>query len=252
MLPSVSIPWLIRDVFDFCYPGICATCRGACTPSEFLCGPCSDRLAQLELAAACQRCGAPAAKTDAPCPFCKGDGVPHYDRILRLGVFDDPLKDLIHQFKYQGRWAIGQRLAGRLLDQHVIRELLAQIDVLVPVPLHFLRQLHRGYNQATVIARHLARYSGTPIKRPLARIRNTHTQTHLHSRAQRFDNLRGAFRLIRPGSIRGKRVLVIDDVLTSGATLQTVGRALRRARPSSLTALVLAVADPRGRGFRAV
>ena len=248
----MRLPRLVQDVFDFCYPGVCAGCRGPCEPSEFLCGPCLGRLVQLESAAACQRCGAPLVQTDAPCPFCKGDGVPHYSRILRLGVFDDPLKDLIHQFKYQGRWAIGQQLARRLLEQPVIRELLPQVDVLVPVPLHFLRQLHRGYNQATVIARCLARYSGTPLKRPLARIRNTETQTHLHSRAQRFDNLRSAFRLIRPRSIRGKRVLVIDDVLTTGATLQTVGRALRPARPSSLTALVLAVADPRGRGFRAV
>ena len=207
---------------------------------------------QLESAAACEKCGAPLAEVHAPCPFCKNEGVPHYDRILRLGVFDDPIKDLIHQFKYQGRWAIGQWLTERLIEQPRIRGLLAQIDVIVPVPLHLLRQLHRGYNQATVIARCLAARCEKPVKRPLVRIRNTETQTHLHSRAQRFDNLRGAFRFIRPGSIRGKRVLVVDDVLTTGATLQTVGRALRPARPASLIALVLAVADPRGRGFRAV
>ena len=248
----MRFPRLLRDVFDFCYPGICAGCRGGCEPKNSLCGSCLDRLVQLESAAACEKCGAPVAEANAPCPFCKGNGVPHYDRILRLGVFDDPLKDLIHQFKYQGRWAIGQWLTERLIEQPRIRGLLDQIDVIVPVPLHLLRQLHRGYNQATVIARCMAAYSGNPLKRPLTRIRNTETQTHLHSRAQRFDNLRGAFRLIRPGSIRGKRLLVVDDVLTTGATMQTVGRALRPARPASLTALVLAVADPRARGFRAV
>lgn len=248
----MRFPRLLRDVFDFCYPGICAGCRGGCEPKDFLCGSCLDRLVQLESAAACQKCAAPVAEANAPCPFCKGDGVPHYGRILRLGVFDDPLKDLIHQFKYQGRWAIGQRLTKRLVEQPRIRDLLDQTDVIVPVPLHLLRQMHRGYNQATVIARCLAAHSGKPLKRPLARIRNTQTQTHLHSRAQRFDNLRGAFRLIRPGEIRGKQVLVVDDVLTTGATLQTVGRALRAARPARLTALVLAVADPRSRGFRAV
>lgn len=194
----------------------------------------------------------PAAYPDAPCPFCEGKGEPNYECILRLGIFDDPLKNLIHQMKYQGRWNVGENLAARLLSQERISNLVEQSDVLVPVPLHFFRQFRRGYNQAMVVARWLAGKRSKPVVRPLSRVRHTETQTHLHTRVKRFKNLRNAFRLINPASVAGKRVLVIDDVMTTGATLQTVARALRPARPASLSAIVLAVADPRRRNFQSV
>ena len=178
--------------------------------------------------------------------------MPHYRRVIRLGTFEPPLKDLIHQFKYQRRWTLGEHLGERLMAQGRIEQTINSADVLAPVPLHPLRQFQRGYNQATLIARYLSRRCHKPLVKPLRRVRNTPTQTHLHSRERRFMNLKDAFRLVRPGSIRGKRVLVIDDVTTSGATLQTVARALRPACPAQLSALVLAIADPKGRGFQAV
>ena len=249
---AVRLPQLVRDVVDFCYPGLCAECRTPCDANGFLCGTCLSGLAAIESAPACELCGAPLAQLAAPCPFCQGNGVPHYDRIVRLGTFDGALKDLIHQFKYQRRWAVGEHLARRLLEQQKVKELLAQADVLVAVPLHFRRQLGRGYNQAAVIARSVAKACGKPVVRPIVRVRATETQTHLHSRDKRFENLRGAFELRRPASIAGKRVLVVDDVTTTGATLQTMARAMLPARPKSLCALVLAIADPKGRGFQAV
>jgi ComF family protein len=115
-----------------------------------------------------------------------------------------------------------------------------------------MRQFSRGYNQAAVIARYLSRKCCKPVAVPLSRIRRTETQTHFTSRRKRFKNLKDAFKLIDPKFVRGKRVLVIDDVMTTGATLQTVARALKPAEPESMSALILAVADPRGRGFEAV
>lgn len=252
ILHVVQVLRLLRDVVNFCYPGVCAACRAPCEPAALLCPPCDDQLKELETAGACERCGSPVARDGAPCPFCLGGGVPHYECILRLGTFDEPLKELIHQFKYQGRHATGERLAARLLARDRVRQLVADADVLVPVPLHRWRQFRRGYNQAAVVAHIVAKHCGKPIVRPIARVRNTPSQTNLHAREKRFANLRGAFRLVNPMSIGGQHVLVIDDVTTSGATLQTVARALQPAHPASLTALVLAVADPRGRGFRAV
>lgn len=249
---TVLLTRLMKDVIGFCYPGVCAGCRGASGTEQFLCRECLDGLKKLETAPACQQCGMPVAQAGAPCPFCQDQGVPHYDRILRLGVFNDPLKGLIHQFKYNRRWNIGEQLADRLLAHEPVRQALSEADVLVPVPLHPWRRFHRGYNQAMVIAKWLSRGCGKPIGKPLARVRHTETQTHLHSRQKRFDNLRGAFRLIQPKAVAGKRVLVIDDVMTTGATVQTVARALRPAQPASLSVLVLAVADPKGRDFRAV
>lgn len=245
----MPLPRLIQDVVDFCYPGICPVCKDAADPRNVLCPVCLGRLANLEAAAACWQCAMPLAEHGAPCPFCQGKGVRNYEHILRLGTFDGPLKDLIHALKYQRRWIAGEFLADRLLARPHVRDLVEGADVLVPVPLHPLRRWGRGYNQAAVVARRLAKACGKPLARPLARTRNTQTQTHLPSRQKRLENLKDAFRLRDAASVTGKRVLVIDDVMTTGATLQSVARALKNANPASLNAVLLAVADPKGRGF---
>jgi ComF family protein len=246
------LPALIRDVLDFCYPCTCAHCNKLCATGEFLCDGCLEELVALEQTAACERCGAPLASEGMPCPFCLGKGIRNYRRVLRLATFDEPLKGLIHQMKYHRQWALAEQLGGRLLARERVKAMLAEIDVLVPVPLHFFRQFTRGYNQAALLARCASKASGKPVIRALKRVRHTASQTQLHSRKRRFDNLRNAFRLTNGEAIRGKRVLVIDDVMTTGATLKEVARALRPAKPASLSALVLAVADPKHRGFRAV
>ncbi len=117
------------------------------------------------------------------------------------------------------------------------------------MPLHPFRQFQRGYNQAEVIARRLG---SSRLCRPLKRSRNTPSQTNLHSHQKRLENLQDAFNLTDPTSIAGRRVLVIDDVMTSGATLQSIARTLVPAKPRSLHAMVLAIADPRGRQFESV
>lgn len=183
------------------------------------------------------------------CVWCRGRGQPHYDRIVALGRFDEPLKGLIHRVKYGGQWTTAERLAMRLLSVPRAAQLLSEAERIVPVPLHPNRQLSRGFNQAEVIARQLDRHR---VVHPAVRRRNTATQTQLHSRARRVENLRGAFRLVDPESIAGKRVVVIDDVTTSGATLREIARTLVAANPVSLSAIVLAVADPKGRDFQSV
>jgi len=243
---------LVRDLLDFCYPPACAGCGEACDAQQFLCTSCLSQLQTVELAAACERCGAPVAYPEAPCPFCNGKGVHYYKRILRLGTFSEPLKTLIHEMKYNGRWSLGEQLADRLLAQKRIRAMLEYVDVIAPMPLHRWRHLRRGYNQAAVIAVRVARKVPRPIVWPVTRTRNTETQTHLHSRQERIRNLRNAFKLRNPSVIAGKHVLVIDDVTTTGATLQSFARTLRRAKPASLTALVIAIADPKHRDFQVV
>ena len=206
---------------------------------------------RLEDSPACPRCAAPLAEEGAPCPWCLGKGLHPFQRIVRLGVFHDPLKDLIHKMKYNRQWPVGELLAHRLWEHEPAQALLKCADRIVPVPLYRWRQVERGYNQAEVIARRLVQLSGNSLAQPAVRLRNTPTQTEFHSRAKRVENLRDAFGLTRPQDIFARHVVVVDDVMTTGATLQSLGRVLRQAAPASLSAIVLAIADPRGRDFQA-
>jgi ComF family protein len=244
---------VVDHVLDFCYPARCASCEAACR-SALLCPTCEQSQRNLEEHPACDRCAKPLTEWLAPCPYCMGKGIHPFDRIVALGVFDDPLKELIHRMKYQKRWSVGEELAHRLLELDRVKALLSTTEKIVAVPLHRWHQFKRGYNQSEVIANHLRARCGLPIKlaHPIRRTRATHTQTDIHSRAKRIENVRGAFRLTRPAQIRGKHVVLIDDVTTTGATLQAVGRELMKAEPASLNAIVLAVADPRKRGFEAI
>jgi ComF family protein len=250
----VQLRRLLGHVLDFCYPGICANCEAASGSGAVLCGDCIVKLDAMTAAAACDHCAMPLASDGAPCPYCLGKGIPHFDKIIRLGIFDDPLKHLVHQMKYHKRWAMGEYLAERLAETERAKGLLTETDVLVPVPLHFKRHLSRGYNQADVIARKIgAGRRSIKVVHALRRTRDTETQTHIKSQQKRVENVRDAFVLRRTAKhIRGKHVILVDDVMTSGATLQSAARTLEAAKPASLCAIVLAIADKKGRGFEVI
>jgi competence protein ComFC len=175
-----------------------------------------------------------------------------FDKIVRLGIFDEPLKDLIHHMKYHGRWTLGEQLAGVLAETDRIKQLVRDETVLVPVPLHYLRQISRGYNQADVIARRLRQSLGCQLDACARRTRDTETQTQIHAHADREKNVRGAFALKRAGAVAGKRVVIVDDVMTTGSTLRSLARTLSSAKPASISAIVLAVADPRRNDFQVI
>jgi competence protein ComFC len=248
-MPALTI--LKRHFLDFCYPGACAMCDAACEGDVPLCESCRIDLAKQENAAACEHCAMPVKEHGDPCPYCRGKGVPHFERIVRLGIYEDPLKHLIHLMKYRHAWNLAEFLTDRLLDQERVKSLMQQTDVIVPVPLFFTRQIARGFNQAELIARHLGRRCGHRIVNAITRVRPTETQTNL-SATQREENLRGALALIDPKRIKGKHVVVVDDVKTTGATLQSAARALEEAKPASLSAITIAIADPKGRGFEQI
>jgi ComF family protein len=246
------MPQLIRDVVDFVYPGRCASCGAGCEGSNFICHQCEVGLDHLAGAPACERCALPVVTRGSPCPWCRGRGVYPFDGIVRLGRFDDPLKELIHAMKYRRRWPLAECLAQRLCDEERVKRVLAQADVVIPVPLHWARQIGRGYNQADVLASAIAKRGGLPLVRSVKRTRSTWSQTGIHSRTVREENVRGAFALRNPRTIAGKRVIVVDDVLTTAATLQAVGRLIKAAKPASIFAVVLAVADPKGQDFQGI
>jgi len=242
---------ITNQILDFCYPGICASCRGASDGHAMLCEPCRIDLHGLESAPACERCAMPLPEPGAPCAHCRGKGLYPFEKILGLGIYVNPIQHLIHQMKYHQQWRLAEFFGDRLLAKQSVQSLLDGCDFIVAVPLHPLREIARGYNQAGLIARRLARGCGKKLSHPITRLRNTETQTHL-SPTKREENMRGAFGLRNPDAVRERHVVIVDDVMTTGATLQAVGRAIKQGDPASIRAIVVARADPKRRGFEAI
>ena len=237
-------------MLDFCFPRQCPSCDDFHESATLLCDECEAEMTKLSAAPRCGHCAMPAKEHGAPCPHCLSRGLRPFDRVVCIGVLRDPIKAVIHQAKYAARWTLAEYLADRAMQREDVRRLLDNVDCLAPVPLHRRRQVQRGYNQSDVVARRMA--GNLAVVSPAMRVRDTRTQTELRSREARAENLRDAFLLANPNVIADRRVVLVDDVMTSGATLLSLARTLKPAKPASLSAIVMAVADPKGRAFEVV
>ncbi len=158
------------------------------------------------------------------------------DEPFAVYEYGGPVADAIQRFKYDGRVELASPLGSRMAQETARWD--GRVDAVVPVPLHWRRRRRRGYDQAALLARPVARALGVPCRvRGLRRVRNTPPQVEL-SHADRARNIEGAF---SPHRLRGaRRVLLIDDVRTTGATLRAATRALRQAGVDEVHPLVLA------------
>jgi ComF family protein len=218
-------------------PQTCAHCRQDLPPdwSDPLCGPCRRSLPRAT-PPFCLRCGEPARACGTHCRACAGRAFSC--RLIRAAfLYRGPVPGLVHAFKYRGRRQAAQA-AGRWMAClfHGLPE-LAGHDAAAPVPLHPRRLRERGYNQAAELAAPVAAAAGLPLLDLLARVKTTRPQWGLDRRS-RAENLAAAFQA-RPLA-QGRSVLLIDDVCTSGASLEECGRALLRAGARRVSAFVLA------------
>lgn len=156
-------------------------------------------------------------------------------------VEGSPWRRAIHRFKYEGAWHSAYMLGrwyGRYLKQSGLYD---DVDVVVPVPLHWWRQIRRGYNQSEYLARGIAEELGAKVDvRSLKRNRYNRSQT-TRQRSERWENVEGIFSVKRPAALEGKHILLVDDVFTSGATIMSLGDAILKAAPTArLSVAVLA------------
>lgn len=166
---------------------------------------------------------------------------PDFDRLRSATVHDRVARQLVHSLKYQDRTDLAPMMA-----QWMIRAsdgALDQADLVLPVPLHRFRFFSRKYNQSAELARHISRATGKPFNtEALVRVKRTKQQVGLGNKA-REDNVRGAFRISDAGKsdLFGRRVVLVDDVYTTGATVNAAARALRRAGVADITVLTFAM-----------
>ena len=167
---------------------------------------------------------------------------PSFDRARSFGTYEGDLQKLIHLMKYGGMRPVAKEL-GRLMV--AAADEFETVDCLVPVPLHRRRWWRRGFNQADLLAAAMSREVDIPVRRGLLRrARATESQAGLSNR-QRRANVAGAFTATRPSQVRGRRILLVDDVMTTGATLNACATALKRAGAEYVGAVTSARAKRR-------
>jgi ComF family protein len=245
--PSGLIPaWtaLVRRVLHAVLPVACAACGAALTddPVPFFCRSCWATIRPLARPS-CPRCGLPFASDvaltyspDHHCLSCR-QRPPAFTQAWAYYVYEPPLQNAIHLFKYRGKIALAEAL-GTLLRQ--VWRRTPDADLLMPVPLHPSRLRTREYNQSLLLADQLNRDLSLPLVYDnLVRLRATPPQTEL-SRAARIKNLRRCFAVRRPADVAGKRVLLVDDVMTTGTTVNECAKALRKAGADDVYVVTLA------------
>lgn len=220
----------LRIIADFVFPPHCTCCGQA---GGWICQACFESFERIGNRQ-CSRCGNPAAR-GSECRLCDSSEWA-LDKLRGVALAEGPLLDAIHAFKYRGVSILTRSLAD-LLDERI-----AEFDgdsVVVPIPLHPSRERQRGYNQSALLARELIRRSGLELGEAwLVRTRNTRPQVGL-GLPDRHANVEAAF-AAAAGRVAGSHVLLIDDVCTTGATLNSGARVLRAAGATAVSALVVA------------
>lgn len=225
------------------FPARCLVCFDAidCPHRGPLCEDCRLSLPYIE-PPFCPRCGLPyaAGVADGLCGPCRGKRRRSLRTARAAGPYEGALKECLLQFKFGGRHRLGSSLGRLLFERTLLAGQLPVPAAVVAVPLHRRRRRQRGYNQAELLAESVAGFIGAPLKRRVLRkLEDRPPQAEL-SAASRWSNASGAYRAVVPPSLEGKDLLLVDDVFTTGATVESCARALRRAGAGAVDVLTVA------------
>jgi ComF family protein len=238
-----AVPRFVRQAARFLLPDNCEICDTSLAgdPVPHFCSGCWSTIA-LPGHSRCARCDrsfvSAIATVYSPKHLCHGcaERPPSYTKAWTLYPYQSPLRDAICLFKYRGKVSLAGPLARLMIDR---LPALDSINLIMAVPLHAGRLREREFNQSLLLADRIGRHLGMPVScADLIRIMPSPAQTAL-SRKDRLKNLRGAFAVPRPESIAGKRILLVDDVFTTGATVNECAKTLRKAGSGDVFALTL-------------
>ena len=236
-----SLRWAGQAIRGVIYPPLCLECDADL--DDFEARFCTDCLRELfEDKPACSRCAArvgPFVDTTNGCLVCQRESL-RFDAAIRLGSYEGKLRGLCLSFKSIHNELLGPALTRLFLKHHMAELKAVDANMVIAVPLHFWRRLQRGFNQAESVAACLARELNLPHRSYLLnRARQTKPQSQL-KREERHENVVGAFRVSRRAKLKGATVLLVDDILTTGATCSEAAKALKEAGAARVVVAVLA------------
>ena len=208
---------------------------------HYLCDTCWEQIELLK-PPWCQICGLP--RWSAVCADCR-EHPPLFRKLRAVAFYEPTLREAIHLMKYEKKQVISKHLI-QLLQAHLPEDLTSTgYDFLLPIPLHTNRLRQRGFNQAEQIAQGVAQVWGVPVRTDiLLRVRDTVPLSSLESHEERMKNIAGAFEVRSPDSIQGRKILLIDDIFTTGTTIDEALKALQIANPDYVDVLTLTRTRP--------
>ncbi|MDR2723606.1 MAG: ComF family protein [Holosporaceae bacterium] len=233
-----ALSYFVSKFRDICFPITCCNC-GKIVDSEGLCLDCWKKIKWLS-DPKCKICGTPfEIDINALCPMCIKKK-PYFDKAISTFEYDDFSKSLVLKFKHGDATYICQQLAVWLY--RVSGEVIKNSDIIIPVPIHFFKRLKRKYNQSELLAQRLGKFGGIPYEpRVLRKKKHTQQQEGL-SRNARLKNINGSFDVAPKYAhlLHGKTIILVDDVLTTGATANECSKILKRAGAGKVVVLTMA------------
>lgn len=223
------VSYFTRFLVEFLFPSSCPLCAQPVSTDGELCADCWSSFNWISNPK-CEKCGYPfPANIDLGvrplCPHCAA-GCCELDLIRSACVYDDVSRDAMLPFKHSGRIKYANFMSRSMI--WALRDVDIKPDIIIPVPLAYRRMFHRGYNQATLLAYPIAKAFGVGVDVDSMR-RDFRSDMGHKNASQRAENVRGVFHVIKPDKIRGKKILLVDDVMTTGATFSELYKVLKKA-----------------------